>query len=101
MGILDDGKPPTIKQLAQELSMSEERAYNSVYLLYESGAILRTERRQAQENTKRREKPPPHHLWTISSDGGKETIVNGVKYVRYRKRDGNSLFQHITEYVRE
>jgi hypothetical protein len=101
MGLLDDGKPRSIKELVAELCMSEDRVYNSVYLLYKNSAILRTEKPQAQENARRWESPPPHHLWTISRDGEKETIINGVKYVRHRKRDGKSLSQNIIEYVRE
>jgi len=99
MRLLDDGQPRAIRQLAQELGMSEERAYNSLYLLYKCGAVLRTEKAQAQESERVWEKKPAHHLWTISPEGEKETVINGVRFVGYRKREGKSLSQHIIEYV--
>ncbi len=33
MRLLDDGQPRSVKQLALEMGMSEERVYNAVYLL--------------------------------------------------------------------
>jgi predicted DNA-binding transcriptional regulator len=101
MRLLDDGQPRAIRQLAQELGMSEERVYNSVYLLYKCGAVLRTEKAQAQESARRWEKKPAHHLWTVSPDGEKDTIIAGQKYVGHRKRNGKTISQQIIGYVRE
>jgi predicted DNA-binding transcriptional regulator len=101
MRLLDDGQPRSLRQIAQELSVSESSVYHAVYVLYGRGGILRTEKPQVQENVRKWERPPARHLWTISPEGEKETVINGVKYVRYSKRDGKSLSQHIIEYVRE
>jgi len=101
MRLLDDGQPRAIRQLAQELGMSEERAYNSLYLLYKCGAVLRTEKAQAPESVRRWEKKPAHHFWTVSPEGEKDTFIAGQKYVGYRKRNGKTISQLIIGYVRE
>jgi len=101
MKVLDDGQPRAIRQLAQELGMSEARAYNSLYLLYKCGAVLRTEKAQAQESARRWEKKPAHNLWTVSPEGEKDTIIAGQKYIGYRKRNGKTTSQQIIDYVRE
>jgi hypothetical protein len=101
MRLLDDGHLRTIRQIAQELSVRERIVYNAVYTLYERGGIIRTEKPQTPENARKWERPRPRHLWTISREGDKDTIIGGVKYVAYGKREGKSLSQHIIDYVRE
>jgi len=101
MRLLDDGHLRSIRQIAQELSVTERAVHSAVCALYGRGGILRTEKPQAPESARKWERLPPRHLWTISPDGEKSKFIGGVKYVAYTKRNGKSLSQHIIDYVRE
>jgi len=102
MKLLDDGKPRSLGQIAQELNVGETSVYDALFVLYARGGIFRTEKRQVRKDARESGEPPAYHLWTISSDAGKRTtVINGVKYAKYIKRDGTTLSQHFDEYGRD
>jgi DNA-binding Lrp family transcriptional regulator len=44
MRLLSNEAPRSIKEIANELRLSEESTYNAVYLLYKRGALFRSEK---------------------------------------------------------
>ena len=101
MRLLSDGVPRTVKQAARELGLEEAKTYNTMSLLHEGGAVLRTEKprvRQAVNWFER--KPRAVHLWTVAN-GDNDPIINGERFVAYTKKNGKSIFQTILDYLRE
>ena len=101
MGVLSNGAPRGIKEIAGQLGLGEVSVYNAVYLLYKRGALLRTEKPRAQRDSNGWAMEEARHLWKPRTNGETSCFVNGEAFIEHKPRPSKSLSQSIIEYVRE
>jgi hypothetical protein len=102
MRLLSDGAPRSIRRIAGDLHLGEDSTYNAVYLLHRRGAILRSAKPHVEEEGEEFGPiAPQRYFWMLRHQGEKDCAVEAETFIGYKPREGESLSQHIIDYVRQ
>jgi len=91
LAALSDCEPKSQRQIVKVTGLSESSAYNSLYLCWKGGLILRTKKPIYEFERRFRgrggvsQTTRPYHLYLLRPEGKDSVIVDGREFVKYAK----------------
>jgi hypothetical protein len=86
---LDDHQPKSLRDIVKATSLSSSSAYNSLFLCWKKGLVLRTKKPiyQFERIFKGRggisQTTRPYHLYVLRPDGVDSLVIDGREFVKY------------------